>query len=161
MPLTDISHVIQLAIAPVFLLSAIGAILNVLAGRLGRIVDRARSLEARAEAMRTITHDDDTELRVLGRRAKLINRSVTLCTVTALLICILVALLFLGSFVRFDVSIPVAILFVAAMLTFFAGLVVFLREIFLATNTVRIGMAHVTNEHEHQGQRRWSAVTKY
>jgi hypothetical protein len=69
-------------------------------------------------------------------------------------------MLFIGSFMRFDVSIPVATLFVAAMLTFFAGLVVFLREIFLATKTVRIGVAHATHEHEHPA-RRWSAITKY
>ena len=157
--LSAVAHVIQLAIAPVFLLSAIGAILNVLAGRLGRIVDRARSLEARAETMRTLMPDDDLELRVLARRAKLINRSVLLCTITALLICVVVALLFLGSFMRFDVSIAVAALFVTSMSTFFAGLVVFLREIFAATKSVRIGMAsHVS--HEHPG-RRWSAITKY
>jgi Protein of unknown function (DUF2721) len=153
--LSAVAHVISLAIAPVFLLSAIGAILNVLISRLGRVVDRARLLEARAESMRTMLPDDDAELHMLARRATLINRSVTLCTITALLICTVVALLFLGSFLRFNASIAVAALFVAAMLTFFASLVIFLGEIFAATKSVRIGINHVMPR-----DKRWSAATR-
>jgi hypothetical protein len=72
-----------------------------------------------------------------SRRAKLVSRAIPLCTTTALLICTVIAVLFLSAFVRFDTSIPVAVLFIAAMTTFFFGLLWFLREIFLATASLR------------------------
>jgi uncharacterized protein DUF2721 len=135
-----VAHAIQLAVAPVFLLSGIGAILVVMTNRLGRIIDRARVLEekldgASAEILAALRAD----LTVLSRRAKLISRAITLCTTTALLVCTVIAVLFLSAFLRFDATIPVALLFIAAMSTFFLGLVWFLREIYVATVTLRIG----------------------
>jgi hypothetical protein len=76
---------------------------------------------------------------VLSKRAKLNGRAITLCTATALLVCTVIAVLFLSAFLRFDASIPVALLFIAAMLCFFLGLLLFLREIYLATMNLRIG----------------------
>jgi hypothetical protein len=135
-----IAHAIQLAVAPVFLLSGIGAMLAVMTSRLGRIIDRARLLEARLEenapGIRESLHAD---LRILSRRAKLISRAITLCTVTALLICVVIATLFLSAFLNFDSTIPVAVLFIAAMASFALGLLWFLREIYLATINLRIG----------------------
>ncbi|MGH7694712.1 MAG: DUF2721 domain-containing protein [Gemmatimonadaceae bacterium] len=141
---TAVAHVIQLAVAPVFLLSAIGAMLAVMTNRLARIVDRARTVE-RDVSHRGVTPDAGViaELGTLSRRAKLIHHAITLCTVTALLICAVIAVLFLGAFLDVDASRAVGLLFVAAMLAFFLGLLLFLREIFLATATVRIGILHV------------------
>jgi len=67
-----------------------------------------------------------------------VGSAITLCTTTALLICTVIAVLFLSAFVSFDTSIPIALLFIAAMTTFFFGLLWFLREIFLATSNLRI-----------------------
>jgi len=136
----SVAHAIELAVAPVFLLSGIGAILVVLTNRLGRIIDRARFLEERLEhvspqLLATLRAD----LGVLSQRAKLISRAITFCTVTALLICMVIAILFLSAFARFDASLFVALLFIAAMLAFFLGLLWFLREIYLATVNLRIG----------------------
>ncbi|HEV8344160.1 MAG TPA: DUF2721 domain-containing protein [Candidatus Binatia bacterium] len=135
-----IAHAIQLAVAPVFLLSGIGAILAVMTNRLGRIIDRARVLEDKLDAaspklLTTLRAD----LAILSRRAKLISRAITLCTTTALLVCTVIAVLFLSAFLRFDATIPIALLFVAAMSTFFLGLLWFLREIYVATVSLRIG----------------------
>ena len=135
-----VAHAVQLAVAPVFLLSGIGAILAVMTNRLGRVIDRARVLEERlegaaAESLATLRAD----LAVLSRRAKLIGRAITLCTMTALLVCTVIAVLFLSAFLQFDAAIPVALLFIAAMLCFFLGLLWFLREIYLATKSLRIG----------------------
>jgi hypothetical protein len=135
-----VAHAVQLAVAPVFLLSGIGAILAVMTNRLGRVIDRARVLEERlegasAEYLATLR----AVLAVLSGRAKLIGRAITLCTMTALLVCIVIAVLFLSAFLQFDASIPVALLFIAAMLCFFLGLLWFLREIYLATKSLRIG----------------------
>jgi hypothetical protein len=134
------AHAIQLAVAPVFLLTGIGAILAVMTNRLGRVIDRARVLEQRleeasAESLSTLRAD----LTLLSRRAKLNGRAITLCTTTALLVCSVISTLFLSAFLRFDASIPVALLFIAAMMCFFLGLLCFLREIYLATMSLRIG----------------------
>jgi Protein of unknown function (DUF2721) len=136
-----VAHAIQLAVAPVFLLSGIGAVLAVLTNRLSRIIDRGRALDSRlvtgppADAAASI----HAELMALSRRARLISRAITLCTVTALLVCAVIATLFVGAFVGFDASVPVALLFVAAMVAFFGGLLSFLREVFIATANLRIG----------------------
>ena len=79
------------------------------------------------------------QFRTLSRRAKLVGRAITLCTITALLVCAVIAILFLGATMGFDASFPVAILFVVAMLSFFVGLLIFLREIMVATANLRIG----------------------
>ena len=139
-----IAHVIQLSVAPVFLLSGIGAMLSVMTSRLGRVVDRARVLEG--EVLRDgIDPKSDTfgELSTLSRRARFIGRSIALCTVTALLVCAVIAVLFIGAFVRVDTSTTVALLFISAMIAFFLGLLMFLREILLATANLRIGLQHV------------------
>lgn len=134
-----IAHTIELSIAPVFLISGIGAILAVLTSRLSRIVDRSRALEAEPPADMGQATTVGVELKLLFRRAKLINESITLCTVTALLISAVIAILFMGAFLQFDISVPVALLFIAGMGSFFLGLLAFLREIFLATSSLRIG----------------------
>lgn len=138
--ITDIAHAIQLAVAPVFLLTAIGAILGVMANRLGRVIDRARTLESRLESAPPAEGAAITaHLRILSRRAKLINLAITCCTMTALLVCTVIAVLFFGSFVRFDITIPVSLLFIMAMVLLVMGLLWFLREVFLATASLRIG----------------------
>ena len=135
-----VAHVIQLAVAPVFLLSGIGAILAVMTNRLGRIIDRARVLEEKLDsAGREMLPTMRTDLAILSRRAKLISRAITLCVATALFVCTVIAVMFLSASLRFDATISVTILFVAAMATFFLGLVWFLREIYLATVSLRIG----------------------
>ncbi len=136
----DVARVIQLAVAPVFLLSGVGVTLTVLTNRLSRIVDRARSLEGRFPAAPPDEQADlHRELATLSRRAQLINRALTLSTTCALLVCVVIAALFLGAFLELDLSAIIALLFVVAMLAFIGALVSFLREIFLATANLRIG----------------------
>jgi hypothetical protein len=135
-----VAHAIQLAVAPVFLLSGIGAILMVMTNRLGRIIDRARVLEDRLENARPeLLASLRADLAILSRRAKLISLAITLCTTTALLVCTVIAMMFLSASLQFDATIPVVLLFIGAMLTFFLGLVWFLREIYVATVSLRIG----------------------
>lgn len=140
-PIADIARVIQLSVAPVFLISGIAALLSVLSGRLARLVDRARVLEAlahaQAEAVPEAVHD---ELDILSRRSKLIYRAITLGTSSALLICFVVASLFISALLEFPISKIVGGLFIAAMFALIATLLFFLREVFLATRTLRIGL---------------------
>lgn len=136
--ITAVAHAIQLAVAPVFLLSGVAGLLAVLTNRLARVIDRSRALAAPIA-----THAPDAavvrgERETLARRARFISRAIALCTISALLICAVIATLFVGAFASFDASVPVALLFVAAMVALFLGLLAFLREIFLATANLRI-----------------------
>lgn len=132
--LASIAHVIQLAVAPVFLISGVGALLTVLTNRLARIIDRARSLDANPSPSEEIRE----ELHVLTQRAHFINRSIALVTSSALLIATLIVALFLGAFLTLNVAAVVGLFFVAAMIALIGGLVTFLQEIRLATRTMRL-----------------------
>lgn len=135
----SIAHLIQLSVAPVFLLTGVGAILGVLAGRVGRIVDRARKLEADLPATPNAQQPDvHTELRRLSVRAHLIYWAISLCTVCALLVCAMIALLFIGDFVSVSMAEFVALLFITAMLSLICGLLCFLREVYLAIRYLRL-----------------------
>jgi len=135
--ISDIARVIQLAIAPVFLLTAVGTIIGVLSNRLARIVDRTRVLEDRAGDTQTIAARIQRELEVLARRMGLIYIAVGLAVVCALLIGLLIVLAFADAFLSVDLSKMIGLLFVAAMLAFIASLLAFLREIFLAVVSAR------------------------
>jgi hypothetical protein len=138
--ISTVAHVISLSVAPVFLLSGIGAMLAVMTSRLGRIVDRARALEAKLPgADPAVAATIHRELSSLALRARHAGYAIALCTITALLVCAVIATLFLGAFLQFDASIPAALLFVAAMLAFMAGLVLFVREVMVAISVLRIG----------------------
>jgi MFS family permease len=132
-PISDIARVIQLSIAPVFLITGIAGLLNVLSGRLGRTIDRSRVLHALPD-----NDEVDEQLSVLSRRAKLIYRAITLGTTSALLICLVIVSLFISAFVTFPIGRVIAVLFVAAIIALIAALVLFLREVFLATRALRI-----------------------
>jgi len=128
--ITNVVHVIQVAVAPVFLLTGVGAILSVLVARLGRIVDRIRVLNARMAAAAAA----DPELLNLSSRARLIHWAISLCTLCALLVCTVIATLFIGALANVSASGLIAVLFIAAMLTLIAGLMCFLGEIYFATD---------------------------
>jgi Protein of unknown function (DUF2721) len=135
-----IGHVIQLAVAPVFLLTGVSGLLGVLTNRLARIIDRARTLEDRAAKTAEAEQDRiHSELRLLSQRARRINTAVSLCTLCALLICAVIVALFVGAFLSTDVSVLIGVIFTAAMLALFTALVSFLREIYVATRSMRIG----------------------
>ena len=139
-PLSDIAHLVELSVAPVFLLAGIGALLNVVTSRLGRVVDRARHLEDRF--FKDPSEDElariRTELRVLDTRMLYSQRAIFLFSMAALLVCIVVAALFIGAFVALDVAALVALMFIAALIAMVGGLTLFLLEITIATRTLRV-----------------------
>jgi hypothetical protein len=135
-----VGHAIQLAVAPVFLITGIGAMLGVLASRLGRIVDFARTLEARLSASGEKEHSEThRQLAVLSKRARLIYTAISLSALCALLICALIVILFLEVFLSLEMPSLIGVLFIIAMLAFIAALFCFLREVYLATANLRIG----------------------
>jgi len=142
-PLTDVSsigHIIQLSVAPVFLLTGVGAMLGVLSNRLARTVDRARGLEERYAAAAVADQESlRRDLKLQARRARMIYAAMSLCALCALLICSVIVALFASAFVESELALLITLLFVAAMLAFMAALLVFLREVYLATTNLRIG----------------------
>lgn len=133
--IADISYAIQLAVAPVFLLTALATLINVMNSRLSRIVDRRRVVQTRlGEVSNNAGAKDDerAEMAMLDRRSSLIYFSIFFAVLSALLVCLVVAGAFLGALMTADASKAVATLFVLAMLSTIVCLSLFLREIFLA-----------------------------
>lgn len=132
--LNVVAGVIQLSVAPVFLLTGIGALLGVMTQRLARIVDRARTVELDPGGSR-----GPDELAQLGQRAHWIHRAITLCVVAALLVCAVIVGLFVTAYYAWspDLAKVVATLFAAAMLALIGGLLAFLREVQIATAVLR------------------------
>ena len=135
-----VGAVIELSLAPVFLLVAIGAILNVLTQRLARVIDRARDLKNAALELGETQPDHITinELAALDRRMSYANWAINLCVLSALVVAFLVALLFLSIFTDHDASDAVALLFIGATGGLILGLCFFVAEISVATRTVRV-----------------------
>lgn len=144
----DVAHLIQVALTPIFLISAIGVTLNVLTSRLARIVDRARAME---DQLLSDPHSRDSArlhhlLRVSARRARWINASILLITLSALFIALVVVMLFLNAFLRWELSSFIAWMFILSMLALAGALVSFLIEVRIATATLRIGIEEVSRE---------------
>jgi hypothetical protein len=137
-----IAQVIQLSVAPVFLLAGVGATLNVLVGRLVRIVERARITETQA---RNAADQDLTELlerlAVLAIRARLISRAIALSVLCAVLVPIVIVSLFVAVLFEVNLDVPIAIAFIVALMSLAIGLVYFLREVFVATAALSFGRA--------------------
>ena len=146
----DIAHLIQVALTPIFLISAIGVTLNVLTNRLARIVDRARSMEDRLLRTDYVQNGRDLhdQLKILARRSRWINAAITLITLSALFIAFVVVMLFVNAFLRWDLSAFIACLFIMSMLTLAAALLAFLIEVRIATTTLRIGMEEASRQGE-------------
>ena len=132
-----ISHTIQLAIAPVFLLTAIGTIINALISRLARSVDRRRQVEEILPAYEGATREKlEAELEALARRIQTAMRAIVLAVVSALVVCLLIGTAFAAAFVSIDLSRPVALLFIIAMIALTGSLLFFLHEVFMAAQAV-------------------------
>ena len=150
----EIAHLIQLSIAPVFLLTGIGTLLNVLSGRLARIIDRARVLEKRLDTPEPHAAAIMNELQVLERRGRLIYHAIKLSTVSALLVCFLIAVLFASSMLHHSTRLIISGLFITAMIASIVSLTLFLREVYFAIGTFEIGLPAGTREKatEHAAQ---------
>lgn len=134
-----VAEIVRLALAPVFLLSGIGAFLNVLASRLSRIVDRSRDIEPMLLASRGAEHDRWLgDLRVLDKRMRLISWATGLSVSSAILTCLVVILLFAANLVRTRLGTEIAWLFIGSMVTIGIGFAVFLWETTVAGRAVRV-----------------------
>lgn len=137
--LNDVAHAIQLALAPVFLLTGIAGLLNVMAGRLSRIIDRGRYLtEHWGRLVESAPDATRREQEMLETRRHFTSIAVTACTIAALLICVVIATLFIEVMLGVRLNWVVGALFTGAMLALVIGLAFFLREVHLAMQSIRI-----------------------
>ena len=132
--LADLSHAIQLAVAPVFLLTAISTLINAMNGRLGRIVDRRRVVQQHLQEQPSHPHrnDFDKELDLLARRGRLIYLAIFTEALSALLVCVVVTAAFVGTLLHVELALAVAVTFILALLSLIVGLGIFLREVYMA-----------------------------
>ena len=136
---STIAQTIQLSMAPVFMLAGIATLLNVLAGRLSRVIDRARSLEALHPRSSGPEHDRHVwELRLLDRRMTIINASLFLAVTSAIMTCLVVALLFVASLVRLHMGTVVALSFILAMALLISALIGFMIEVRVSLRAIHI-----------------------
>ncbi|MDZ4747010.1 MAG: DUF2721 domain-containing protein [Saprospiraceae bacterium] len=137
--ISEISRAIQLALGPVFLLTGIAGMLNVMSGRLSRIIDRGRSLTEKPDVIATYDPNDiHSELLMLERRRHITSRAITMFTIAALLVCLVIVTLFLEAMFFVHLNWIIGVLFILSTLGLVVGLGYFLREVHLASHTVRI-----------------------
>jgi predicted RND superfamily exporter protein len=137
---SDIATVIQLAVAPVFLLAGIAGTLNVLATRLSRIIDRGRVLNDKPYAADTPEFVEvDGEQRLLARRSRLINRAIAFSTMSSLFVCLVIVVLFLDAMFSLRLEKLIAAMFILALLSLISALLLFLREVGLSLRAFRFG----------------------
>lgn len=133
--ISDISNVIRLAVAPVFLLTAIATMINAMNARLGRIIDRRRVMQERIKsAVSPALEELKEEMRNLIHRSRLIYFAILFAVLAALLVCLVVAGAFIGALVATDLAKYVAIAFVLAMTSMIISLSLFLREVYLGVS---------------------------
>ena len=136
---TDIPQAIQLALAPVFLLTGIAGLLNIMTGRLARIIDRGRKLVEQPLPEQLMGPEQlQRELQILEYRRTVASHAITACTLSALLVCLVVMTLFLEGLLQLNKQWLVGLLFVGATHSLLVCLSFYLREVYLATNTIRI-----------------------
>ena len=128
-----------MALAPVFLLTGIAGMLNVMSGRLSRIIDRGRSLKEKPNVINTYDQPAiEKELNMLERRRHITSLAITMCTIAALMVCMVIASLFLEVMFAVPLNWIIGILFILATMSLVVGLGYFLREVHLASTAVRI-----------------------
>ena len=144
----DLAQIIQIVVAPVFMLTGIAGFLNVMSGRLGRIVDRARVMERRIMMLKNKAYLEmsQKELNNWWRRVKLINRAIGLCVASALFVCGVVVGLFVGDLWQLNLPNMIITLFVIALVLLIFALLTFLKEVQLATRTLQMGKEFIDDE---------------
>ncbi|NQY92600.1 MAG: DUF2721 domain-containing protein [Campylobacteraceae bacterium] len=141
--LNTVSHLIQLSVAPVFLLAGVAGLLNVFTGRLARIIDKVERLDAFEEAKRKADNNHVPTAEQIKRRSFLTmrmentNLAILFCTTTGLLVALVIVTIFLSEMMSFDGATSIATLFIVAMISLILSFVVFLREIFYTTSFIR------------------------
>ena len=144
---TSAVEIIQLALAPIFLIVGIGQMVNVATGRVARVIDRARWFEeqARQNAAR-IDQKAMKEISTLNKRMRLANWSINFLIASALIICIDVILLMVNGLIATSLDVTILVLFMLSMVFLTGGIIAFFLEVSLATATLKISHSRLTSD---------------
>ena len=143
---SDLAQIIGMAVAPVFLLAGIAGFLNVMSSRLGRIIDRARIVEVRvARVSGEHKAISQREMTFLWRRVDIINLAIALCSGAGLLVCALIAAIFIAALWQLNADVVIVGLFVLALVLLIFSLLCLLNEIRIATRSLRAGFEYAEN----------------
>ena len=129
----ETASAIQLAVPPAFLLTGIGAIMSVMTNRLARIIDRFRILNDK----KIQNSGDKTEIAMLRLRSRWTHWAIALTTISALLVCFVIASIFIATEISFNLNKYIAFLFVGAMSSLILGLISFTKEVSLSKNVIK------------------------
>lgn len=146
---TTISTLIQLSVAPVFLIAGVAGLLNVFAGRLIRIIDRLERLDTHIHYMEEKDPDYVEDERTAKKREFLLKRMVNInfaiffCTATGLMVALVILTVFFSALLSFDSDAFIAVFFILAMFFLVISLILFLREIYFATDFIKNKKAHL------------------
>jgi len=138
-----VSQLIQLSVAPVFLLAGVAGLLNVFTGRLARIIDKVERLDKVEESkklnIKEYVENDQIKRRrsFLAMRMENTNLAIFFCTTTGLLVALVIVTMFLSAMLKFDGSTFISVLFILAMISLILSLIVFLKEIFYTTSFIK------------------------
>lgn len=134
--LNAVAELIKLSVAPVFLLAAVAGLLNVFTGRLTRIIDKVDKLELKDLSKES--HEKRKKRHTfLTMRMKNTNLAIFFCTITGLLVALVIVTMFLSVLLKFESAIVISVLFILSMLSLIFALLVFLREIYYTTYFIR------------------------
>lgn len=144
MPLGDLVAMLQMAIGPVILISGVGLLLLTMTNRFGRIIDRSRQLTS--EIRHSAPEDRKrlmAELRILSRRSQIVRAAITLAAVSVLLVAVLVIMLFLTAMFGLETVLWIRGLFTGCMMSLIGSLMLFLVDINLSLNALKLEIASV------------------
>jgi len=134
----DVTHAVQLALTPAFLLTGMAGILSVMTNRLSRIIDRGRSITENDSKYDLLSKSVIVELKSLEKRRHAASAAITMCVLSALLICLVVSVLFLEALIDLNLKWLIGALFMSSTIALVIGLAYFLREVQVATRMLRI-----------------------
>jgi hypothetical protein len=143
-PLNEIVPVLQMAIGPVILISGVGLLLLTMTNRLGRAIDRARSLVRELREGRE--HDREqvlAQVAIIYRRAKVIRLTIVLASLSVLLASVLIISLFMTALFRWEEGLAISLIFVACMGSLIASLVTFIYDIHLSLVALKLELKPV------------------
>lgn len=139
---SNVTHTVQLAVAPVFFLTAVAGMISAVAGRLARIIDRARVVEERVRS----SSDEEfierglRELNYLRTRGRIANGSIGLLTLCGFLIGLTIVFLFVGQVWVAQGHHVAVFSFLAGVVSFIAALACFMWETVLATDLLNFNV---------------------
>jgi len=142
--LQELIPVLQVAIGPVILISGVGLLLLTMTNRLGRAIDRARSLARDLQERREPDRQPVlAQVTIIYRRARLIRVTIALAALSVLLAAVLIILLFLSALLKWDQGLAIILIFISCLGSLIASLVTFLYDIHLSLVALKLELQQV------------------